>query len=138
MLLSESMDGDEKDVGRAESGAVGVDTADSFGQGDIGFFGDQKFCVKAASEEFRDDAGGDDAVVAVFEEFAVGAAFAGGVGAVAVVDEDFHWAVRWESLQLSDSDTKVRKNLSKISANDYNYTMDTVKPRLRLSFINLM
>ena len=33
------VEGDKEDVGRAEGSAVGVDTADSFGQGDVVFFG---------------------------------------------------------------------------------------------------
>ena len=44
-------------------------------------------CVVASVCEVCDDACGDFAVVGVFEEFAVGAAFAGGV-AVAGVEED--------------------------------------------------
>ena len=46
--------------------------------------------VVASVYEVCDDACGDFTVVGVFEEFAVGAAFAGGVVAVAVVDEDEH------------------------------------------------
>jgi len=46
--------------------------------------------VVASVFEVCDDACGDFAVVGVFEEFAVGAAFAGGVVTMAVVDEDEH------------------------------------------------
>lgn len=46
--------------------------------------------VVASVCEVCDDACGDFTGVGVFEEFAVGAAFAGGVVAVAVVDEDEH------------------------------------------------
>ena len=45
--------------------------------------------------EVCDNACGDFAVVGVFEEFAVGGAFAGGVVAVAVVDEDEHKIGNW-------------------------------------------
>lgn len=47
-------------------------------------------CIIAAIVEFFCEAGGDKAVVLIFEKFAVWAAFARRFNAVAVVNEDFH------------------------------------------------
>ena len=41
------VDGDEKDVGFAVGGAVGVGAADAFLQGDVVGFGDEEFCIIA-------------------------------------------------------------------------------------------
>ena len=41
------MDADEDDVGFAEGGAVGVDAADAFFEGDIFGFGDEELSVVA-------------------------------------------------------------------------------------------
>ena len=46
------MDGDEDNVGSAEGGAVGVDAADAFFEGDIFGFGDEELSVVAFGLEF--------------------------------------------------------------------------------------
>ena len=65
--------------------ADGIDTAAAFGQGNVGFFCYQQGSFIAAIGEFCDDAGGNDAGVAIFEEESVRTAFARGVDAVARV-----------------------------------------------------
>ena len=84
------MDADEDDVGSAEGGAVGVDAADAFFEGDIFGFGDEELGVVAFGLEGCEDLVGEIAGVGVFEEGAVWGAFAGGVKAVAGVEEDEH------------------------------------------------
>ena len=46
------MDADEDNVGSAEGGAVGVDAADAFFEGDIFGFGDEELSVVAVGLEF--------------------------------------------------------------------------------------
>lgn len=87
------MDADEDDVGFAEGGAVGVDAADAFFEGDVFGFGDEELSVVAFGLEFGQYALCDFAIVGGFEEGSVWGAFAGGVKAVAGVEEDFHGAV---------------------------------------------
>ena len=53
-------------------------------------FWDEEFCVVTSVFEVCYDSSCDFTGVGCFKEFAVGAAFAGGVKAVAVVDEDEH------------------------------------------------
>lgn len=53
-------------------------------------FGDEEFRVVASVFKVCDYSSCDFAVVCVFKEFAVGAAFAGSVKSVAVVYEDEH------------------------------------------------
>ena len=93
------MDADEDDVGFAEGGAVGVDAADAFFEGDVFGFGDEELGVVAFGLELAEGLVGDFSVVVCFEECSVRGAFAGGVEAVAGVEEDFHvvgddsWAI---------------------------------------------
>ena len=93
------MDADEDDVGFAKGGAVGVDAADAFFEGDVFGFGDEELGVVAFGLEGCEDLVGEVAGVGVFEEFAVWGTFAFGLDAVAVVNYDFHWL--WG--QLGDS-----------------------------------
>ena len=76
------VDADEDDVGFAEGGAVGVDAADAFLEGDVFGFGDEELGVMAFGLEGCEDLVGEVAGVGVFEEGAVWGAFAGGVVAV--------------------------------------------------------
>ena len=55
------------------------------------------------------DAGGDKAIVLVFEKEPIWAAFAGRFDAVAVVDEDFHGVALLILKQLTDSYAKIQK-----------------------------
>ncbi len=87
------MDGDEDDVVFAECLADVVYSLAAFFERDVGFFGDDELCVVASVDEVSGELGCYGAVEAVFEEASVGAAFAGCVGAVAVVDKDFHCVV---------------------------------------------
>ena len=79
------VDADEDDVGFAEGGAVGVDAADAFFEGDVFGFGDEELGVVAFGLELAEGLVGDFSVVGCFEECAVWGAFAGGVEAVAGV-----------------------------------------------------
>ena len=76
------VDADEDDVGFAEGGAMGVDAADAFFEGDVFGFGDEELGVVACAVEGCEDLVGEVAGVGVFEEGAVWGAFAGGVVAV--------------------------------------------------------
>ena len=78
----------------------------SFRKRYIGYFRHQKRNIVAAIQQICCYAGGDDAVVLIFEKFAVWAAFAERLNAVAVVDEDFHGVAGLA--QLSDSVCKVK------------------------------
>ena len=69
---------------------MGVYTVYTVFEGNVFGFRNQEFCIIASVFEVGDDSVCDLTGVGGFEEFAVGAAFAGGVLAVAVVDEDFH------------------------------------------------
>ena len=77
-----NVDGDEEDVGFAEGGAVGVDAADAFFEGDVFGFGDEELGVVAFALKGCEDLVGEFAGVGVFEEGAVWGAFARGVVAV--------------------------------------------------------
>lgn len=70
--------------------AIGVDSATSLWKANVGDFRNEKLRVIATIREVGHDALGDDAVELVLKEAPVWAAFSGCVGAVAVVDEDFH------------------------------------------------
>ena len=80
------VDADEDDVGFAEGGAVGVDAADTFFEGDVFGFRNQEFGVVASGLEDWDDSSCEFSGVGVFEELAVRGAFAFGLDAVTVVD----------------------------------------------------
>ena len=84
------VDGDEDDVGFAKGGAMGVDAADAFFEGDVFGFGDEELGVVAVALKGCEDFVCEVAGVGVFEEGAVWGAFAGGVEAVAGVEEDEH------------------------------------------------
>lgn len=87
------MDGDENYVFFAIYKADFVGSPAAFSEWDVGFFGDEQEGIVAFVCEVGDEACGDVAVETVFEEASVGAAFSGCVGAVAVVDKDFHCVV---------------------------------------------
>lgn len=72
---------------------MGVYSAYSFFQWDVFFLRHEEFCIIATILEIDDDSSCDFSGVGCFEEFSAWGAFAGGVEAVAVVDEDFHRAV---------------------------------------------
>ena len=85
-----AVDGDEEDVLFAQLAAPLVHAAAALRQGDVRFLRHQKRGVQAPGLEGGDDAAGEEPVLGVFQETAVGAALALGVDAVAVVDEDLH------------------------------------------------
>jgi len=85
-----AVDGDEDDVLAAQLSAPLVYAAAALGQGDVRLLRHQERGVQAPGLKGGDDAPGDDAVFAVFQETAVGASLALGVDTVAVVDEVFH------------------------------------------------
>lgn len=80
------MDGDQADVAAAQLAPPGVDALDAGAEGNVVFFGDEDGGVLACIIELLDYFCRDVAVEAVFQEAAVCAAFAKGVGAVAIVD----------------------------------------------------
>ena len=69
---------------------MGVYTAYTVFEGDIFGFGYKEFGIIASVFKIGDDSPCDFSCVDGFEEFSVGAAFAGSVVAVTVVEEDFH------------------------------------------------
>lgn len=85
-----AVDGDEEDVVFAQLAAPLVHAAAALGQGDVRFLRHQERGVQAPGLEGGDDAAGEEPVLGVFQETAVGAPLALGVDAVAVVDEDLH------------------------------------------------
>ena len=84
------MDGDDDDVVLAELAAPGVHAAAALLQGDVFALGNYQLNIEAQGGEAFPDEEGEVAVVGIFAEVAVGAALAGRVKAVAVVEEDFH------------------------------------------------
>ena len=89
------VDGDAEDVGGALGCADGVDAADAFFEGDVFGFGDEELGVVAFGLELAEGLVGDFSVVGCFEEGSVWGAFAGGVKAVAGVEEDEHKKGNW-------------------------------------------
>lgn len=87
------VDGDQADVSLAQLAAPGIGSLDAGAEGDVVVFGDEEVGIVAGVFQLPDDGGGDLPGVAPFVVAAVRGAFAGGVGAVAVVDEDFHCCV---------------------------------------------
>ena len=85
-----AVDGDEDDVVFAEEAAPVVDAAAALEQGDVVFFRHQEGGVQAPGGEGGDNAPGDDAVLAVFQQAAVGRTLAPRLGPVTIVDEDLH------------------------------------------------
>ena len=85
-----AVDGDEEDVVFAQPAAPLVHAAAALGQGDVRFLRHQERGVQAPGLKGGDDAAGEEPVLGVFQETAVGAPLALGVDAVAVVDEDLH------------------------------------------------
>ena len=83
------VDGDQADI-LAQLTAPGVGTLDAGTEGDVVVFGDEEVGIVAGVFQLPDDGGGDLPGVAPFVVTAVRGAFAGGVGAVAVVDQYFH------------------------------------------------
>ena len=85
-----TVDGDEDDVVFAEAAAEVVDAAATLGQRDVFLFRNEEAGIVAKVGQGRNYPGCNQAVPGVFAEDAVGAALAGSVDAVTVVDEDFH------------------------------------------------
>ena len=88
------MDADQDDVFLAKGGAMGVYAVYTLFQGDIRFFRNKELGIVAPVLKIQDYAFCDFTVEFVFEEAAVRTAFAGSVGAVAVVDENFRAGAR--------------------------------------------
>ena len=87
------VDGDQADILLAKLPAPGVGSLDAGAEGDVVVFGDEEVGIVAGVFQLPDDGGGNLPGVAPFVVAAVRGAFAGGVGAVSVVDEDFHCCV---------------------------------------------
>ena len=88
------MDADQDDVFLAEGGAMGVYAARPLFEGDVCFFRNKELGIVAPILEVGDYASCYFTIEFVFEEAAVGAAFAGSVGAVAIVEENFRAGAR--------------------------------------------
>ena len=86
------MDADQDDVFLAEGGAMGVYAACPLFEGDVCFFRNKEIGFIATVLKVGDDASCDFTIEFVFEEASVRTAFAGGVGAVTIVDENLHSA----------------------------------------------
>ena len=87
------VDEDQADILLAQLTAPGVGTLDAGAEGDVVVFGDEEVGIVAGVFQLPDDSGGDLPGVAPFVVAAVRGALAGGVGAVSVVNEDFHCCV---------------------------------------------
>lgn len=85
-----AVDGDEEDVVFAQLAAPLVHAAAALGQGDVRFLRHQERGIQAPGLKGGDDAAGEEPVLGVFQETAVGAPLSLGIDAVAVVDEDLH------------------------------------------------
>ena len=79
------VDGDQADVAFAKLAAPGIDALNAGAEGDVVFFGNKEGGVVAGESELFCYRCRDVAVEAVFQEAAVGAAFARGVAPVAGV-----------------------------------------------------
>lgn len=84
------MDGNQEDLVGAELLADLIDPAAALLQGDVFPLRNQELDVEIQGEQLLSDAKGEVAVVGVFTEVPVRAALAGGVNAVAIVEEDLH------------------------------------------------
>ena len=89
------MDADKNDIGFAMDLTVFICSADAFFEGDVFGFGDEELGVVAFGLELAEGLVGDFSVVGGFEECSVWGAFAGGVEAVAGVEEDEHKKGNW-------------------------------------------
>ena len=85
------------DVERDQEDLVGavlladlIDALAAFGEGNVFALGNQELDVEAQGGQLLPDAEGEVAVVGIFTEVPVGAAFASGVDAVAIVEENLH------------------------------------------------
>lgn len=81
---------DQEDLVGAELLADLIDALAALGEGNVFALGNQELDVKAQGSQLLPDAEGEVAVVGVFTEVPVGAAFARGVDAVAIVKENLH------------------------------------------------
>ena len=88
------MDADQDDVFLAEGGAMGVYAACTLFEGNVRFFRNKELGIVAPVLKIQDYASCDFTVEFVFEEAAIRTAFAGSVGAVAGVDENFRAGAR--------------------------------------------
>ena len=82
------------DVLLAKGGAMGVYAACTLFEGDVRFFRNKELGIKASVLKIQDYASCDFTVEFVFEEASVRTAFAGSVGAVTIVDENFRAGAR--------------------------------------------
>ena len=85
------------DVERDQEDLVGavlladlIDALAALGEGNVFTLGDQELDVEAQGGQLLPDAEGEVAVVGVFTEMPVGAAFARGVDSMAIVEENLH------------------------------------------------
>ena len=107
------MDADQDYVFLAKCGAMGVYAVCPLFDGDVCFFRNKELGIVASVLKVGDDASCDFAVEFVFEEAAVGTAFAGSVGAVAIVDENLHNAAGAVSGSSSIPEVKIRRDFGK-------------------------
>lgn len=87
---SVGVDGDQADILLAQLPAPGVGTLDAGAEGYVVVFRNKEVGIVAGVFQLPDDGGGNLPSVAPFVVTAVRGAFAGGVGAVSVVDQYFH------------------------------------------------
>lgn len=87
---------------------MGVYAACTFFQGDVRLFRNKDLGIISPVLKIQDYASCDFTVEFVFEETSVRTAFAGSVGAVAIVDENLHNAAG--VVQLADSRGKDNSN----------------------------
>lgn len=90
---SVGVDGDHAYILLAQLPAPGVGTLDAGAEGNVVVFRNKEVGIVAGVFQLPDDGGGNLPGVAPFVVAEVRGAFAGGVGAVSVVDKDFHCCV---------------------------------------------
>ena len=103
------VDRNEDDIADTDFITYCIHPIASFRKRHIEYLRHQKRSIIAAIQQFCYDAGGDNAIVLIFEKFAVWAAFAGRFDAVTVIDEDFHGVALLILKQLTDSYAKIQK-----------------------------
>lgn len=84
------MDGNENCIG-----SVGVCPADSFFEGDIGFFRNKPDGVKSSLSKAADYCSGNFSCVTVLEESAVRRTFSGSFDSMTVVNQNLHRRFRF-------------------------------------------
>ena len=84
------VDGDQKHILLAQLPAPGVHALGTGFQADIVGLRNQQLSIIASINEVLDNAGGNEAVVGVFPEAAVGRPLPRSIDAMTIIDQDFH------------------------------------------------